>query len=165
VVFFCAQVRYTGGMAIHLFTTGKLKDAAYATAEAEYLKRLVVPWTITITELATAATPTAEAKTQSAALAKLGPRIQVMLLDEHGPQPTSPALAQQLHSALCAGPLALLIGGAAGFDAAFKAAHPLHLSLSKLTLPHQLVRVVLAEQLYRCQSIVAGHPYHRGVPN
>jgi 23S rRNA (pseudouridine1915-N3)-methyltransferase len=56
---------------------------------------------------------------------------------------------------------AFIIGGADGLDAAVKERADKLLSLSALTLPHALVRVVLAEQLYRAWSILARHPYHR----
>ena len=57
--------------------------------------------------------------------------------------------------------VALLIGGADGFDPTVLARANESISLSKLTLPHYLVRVVLAEALYRAESINEGHPYHR----
>jgi 23S rRNA (pseudouridine1915-N3)-methyltransferase len=56
---------------------------------------------------------------------------------------------------------AFLIGGADGLDAQLKRSARLMLSLSAMTLPHQLVRVVLVEQLYRAVSLLHGHPYHR----
>ena len=58
--------------------------------------------------------------------------------------------------------VALLIGGAEGLDAALKQSAQLMLSVSSMTLPHQLVRVLLAEQLYRAVSLLRNHPYHRG---
>src|SRR5690606_41160505 len=58
-------------------------------------------------------------------------------------------------------PVAILVGGPDGLDPALKAAADESLRLSSLTLPHPLVRVLLAEQLYRAWSINAGHPYHR----
>ena len=57
--------------------------------------------------------------------------------------------------------LAFLIGGPDGFAPAVRERADLDWSLSRLTLPHALVRVVLAEQLYRAHSLLAGHPYHR----
>lgn len=59
------------------------------------------------------------------------------------------------------GDVAFLIGGADGLDAQLKRSAHLMLSLSAMTLPHQLVRVILVEQLYRAVSLLHGHPYHR----
>jgi 23S rRNA (pseudouridine1915-N3)-methyltransferase len=58
--------------------------------------------------------------------------------------------------------VAFLIGGADGLDERVKQDASLTLSLSSMTLPHQLVRVLLAEQLYRAVSLLHNHPYHRG---
>lgn len=60
------------------------------------------------------------------------------------------------------GDVAFLIGGADGLATALKKEADLLWSLSALTLPHQLVRIMLAEQLYRATSLLSGHPYHRG---
>ena len=57
--------------------------------------------------------------------------------------------------------MAFLIGGADGLDTELKRSAQLMLSLSAMTLPHQLVRVLLAEQLYRAATLLTGHPYHR----
>jgi 23S rRNA (pseudouridine1915-N3)-methyltransferase len=59
------------------------------------------------------------------------------------------------------GDLAFIIGGADGLDPAWRQRAALVLSLGAMTWPHVLARVMLAEQLYRAQSILAGHPYHR----
>ena len=59
-------------------------------------------------------------------------------------------------------PVAIVIGGPDGIDAALKADAAERIRLSSLTLPHPLVRVILAEQLYRAWSVLANHPYHRG---
>lgn len=86
----------------------------------------------------------------------------LVALDESGAEPNSVELAarfggwRQRH-----GHLTLAIGGADGFDASVLAAAAERWSLSRLTLPHLLVQVVVAEQLYRAASILAGHPYHR----
>lgn len=85
-----------------------------------------------------------------------------VVLDEHGRDLDTPALAQRLAAwREAARPVALLIGGPDGLDPTLKAGADETLRLSSLTLPHPLVRVVLAEQLYRAWSINAGHPYHR----
>jgi len=83
-------------------------------------------------------------------------------LDEHGDRVTSAALAVRLAAWQREGrDAALVIGGADGLDPALKERCDETLRLSDLTLPHALVRVVVAEALYRASTIIAGHPYHR----
>jgi 23S rRNA (pseudouridine1915-N3)-methyltransferase len=87
---------------------------------------------------------------------------RVVALDERGTSLTTTALAAKLKSwQLEASDVAMLIGGPDGLDAALRAAAHERIRLSDLTLPHAMVRVLLAEQLYRAWSINAGHPYHR----
>jgi 23S rRNA (pseudouridine1915-N3)-methyltransferase len=83
-------------------------------------------------------------------------------LDERGRTCTSQAFARLLEGwRKDAQTVAFLIGGADGLHDSLKRSARLMLSLSAMTLPHQLVRVILAEQLYRAAAILAGHPYHR----
>jgi 23S rRNA (pseudouridine1915-N3)-methyltransferase len=94
-----------------------------------------------------------------AALPKGG---RVIALDEHGAHMTTVQLSQQLsiwqqHG----GDVSFVIGGADGLDAEFKKNADMLLRLSNMTLPHGMVRVILAEQLYRAWSILRNHPYHR----
>ena len=94
-----------------------------------------------------------------AALPKGG---RVIALDENGAHMTTVQLSQQLsiwqqHG----GDVSFVIGGADGLDAEFKKNADMLLRLSNMTLPHGLVRVILAEQLYRAWSILRNHPYHR----
>jgi len=85
-----------------------------------------------------------------------------VLLDEAGVSLSTSELAQRLERWRAEGrDIAFVIGGAEGTAAALKAEADFTWSLSKLTLPHGLVRVMLAEQLYRAVSLLAGHPYHR----
>ncbi|MEQ8824399.1 MAG: 23S rRNA (pseudouridine(1915)-N(3))-methyltransferase RlmH [Filomicrobium sp.] len=86
-----------------------------------------------------------------------------VLLDERGNQFSSDDLASFLSRSRDDGAreIAFLIGGADGHGEPARKACPTTLSLSKLTLPHGLARIMLAEQLYRAITIVAGHPYHR----
>ena len=73
----------------------------------------------------------------------------------------SPTLSRSLHQPMAQGkPLVLIIGGAYGVTEAVMEHANLVWSLSRLVFPHQLVRLILAEQLYRAQQIAAGHPYH-----
>jgi 23S rRNA (pseudouridine1915-N3)-methyltransferase len=83
-------------------------------------------------------------------------------LDVRGQSVGTPALARRLEAWMQGGrDIALLIGGPDGLDPACLAGADWRWSLSPLTLPHALVRVLVAEQLYRAWSILAGHPYHR----
>lgn len=85
-----------------------------------------------------------------------------VVLDEHGRSFPTRALADHLRRWRNDGrDIAFIIGGADGLDDEVKSRADLLWSLSPLTLPHGLVRVVLAEQLYRASSLLAGHPYHR----
>ena len=94
-----------------------------------------------------------------AALPKGG---RVVALDEHGAQMTTVQLSQQLSIwQQQGGDVSFVIGGADGLDAEFKKNADMLLRLSNMTLPHGLVRVILAEQLYRAWSILRNHPYHR----
>jgi 23S rRNA (pseudouridine1915-N3)-methyltransferase len=86
----------------------------------------------------------------------------IVALDERGDDVDSAGLAARLSRwQQQAGAVALLIGGPDGLDASLGSAAHERIRLSSLTLPHALVRVVLAEQLFRAWSINAGHPYHR----
>ena len=86
----------------------------------------------------------------------------IVALDERGRDLTTIQWAQHLERWKGEGrDIALIIGGADGLDASIKNRADLLLRLSSLTLPHGLVRIVLAEQLYRAWSISQGHPYHR----
>ena len=87
---------------------------------------------------------------------------RIVALDERGTALTTLALAAKLKDwQLENDVVALVIGGPDGLDPAFRQAAHERIRLSDLTLPHAMVRVLLAEQLYRAWSVNAGHPYHR----
>lgn len=95
-------------------------------------------------------------------LAALPAQPTLVALDERGRQPTTTELSGQLARWMQEGAQpCFVIGGADGLDASVKARSQLLLGISHLTLPHGLVRVLLAEQLYRAVSLLKGHPYHR----
>ncbi len=93
----------------------------------------------------------------------LPPDALLMLLDERGKTPDSEAFAAMLRDWRDAGrrDLAIAIGGADGLDSALLRKADAVISFGRMTWPHQLVRILLAEQLYRAATILAGHPYHR----
>ena len=83
-------------------------------------------------------------------------------LDEHGRTLSTAQMAKQFEQWMRQGrDLCFVIGGADGLDEGFKRSADMRLSLSALTLPHALVRVVIAEQLYRVVSLIRNHPYHK----
>ena len=97
-----------------------------------------------------------------AILAALPAQAFLIALDERGRQPTTVELSAQLAHWMQEGAQpCFVIGGADGLDASIKTKSDLLLGISRLTLPHGLVRVLLAEQLYRATSLLKGHPYHR----
>ena len=95
-------------------------------------------------------------------LARIGDNDLVVALDEHGQQTSSMQLAERIKSwQMHRFGVVMVVGGADGLGKLVLARANECISLSKLTLPHYLVRVVLAEALYRADSINSGHPYHR----
>ena len=96
-------------------------------------------------------------------IARLGRGARVVLLDERGTSWNTLQFAARLqHWQEAYAEVALLIGGADGHAPAVRALAAEQWSLSALTLPHGLVRVLLAEQIYRATTVLRGHPYHRG---
>lgn len=138
------------------------------TGFGEYAKRMPADCRIVLREIKpeqrsgsrTAATVMQlEAARIEAALPK---GCRIIALDERGKDVTTVQLAEQLTTwQQTGGDVAFLIGGADGLDPALKAKAQGMLRISSLTLPHGMVRVLLAEQLYRAWSITQNHPYHR----
>lgn len=94
---------------------------------------------------------------------QLAPSAVLFLLDERGKNMSSEAFAEKIAGFRDGGQrnLGIAIGGPDGHDPALHQAATLILSFGALTWPHQLVRIMLAEQLYRAATILSGHPYHR----
>lgn len=94
--------------------------------------------------------------------AALPKNSRIIALDEHGKDLTTVQLSQCLTQWQQDGrDVTFVIGGADGLDGGFKASADMLVRISSLTLPHGMVRVILAEQLYRAWSITQNHPYHR----
>ena len=110
-----------------------------------------------------ASAPERRAAEARALLEAAGKGAALCLLDERGAAMTSAAWAGGIAAARDAGraTYAVLIGGPDGLDAEIARAARVVVSFGGLTWPHQLFRVMAAEQIYRCLTILAGHPYHR----
>ena len=134
----------------------------------EYAKRMPRECKIELVEVK--AEPRSTGRSVSQILAAEAQRIQSALpqdcirivMDERGAQPTTKVLADHMKAWMRGGRhVAFIVGGADGLHKTVKqAAHHL-MALSALTLPHALVRVLLAEQLYRAYTLMHNHPYHR----
>lgn len=155
-------------MRLRILAVGHRQPAWVDTAVDEYLKRIRSPWRVelvAIEAVARSSSGKAEAATLregEKVLAALRDRERVILLDETGKTFTSREWSQRLQYLAGEAPdLALLIGGPDGHAPLVRARAAESWSLSRLTLPHGLARVMLAEQLYRAQSLLLGHPYHR----
>jgi 23S rRNA (pseudouridine1915-N3)-methyltransferase len=134
----------------------------------EYQKRLRAPLVLELLEIPVATRRAGEnperpmAREGANMLAALGPKDHVVALEVDGTSRSTAALGSWLTDRLReAKPLALLIGGPDGLAPACRERADETWSLSPLTLPHALVRIVVAEQIYRAMSLLAGHPYHR----
>ena len=159
-------------MRLIIAAVGRLKDGAerellerYRDRFADLGKRLGLgPATWHEPGESRAGTAAKRCAEEGAALLKLARDADtVIALDERGKALTSPAFAQLLAKIRDdgAGTLAILIGGPDGLAPAVRDAAHIKLSFGAITLPHGLARIVLAEQLYRAATILAGHPYHR----
>ncbi len=135
---------------------------------AEYAKRM--PREAPLELVAVKAEPRNSGKPVAALMAAEAERLRAALpgqcrrvvLDEHGEDITTDKLARRLATWAQQGDdVAFVIGGPDGLDPGFKQGAHETLRLSSLTLPHGLVRVILAEALYRATSLLKGHPYHR----
>lgn len=156
---------------IKLITTGNLKEAYWRDAVAEYSKRLGAYARLEIVELKESRLPESPSEGEIAAalekeataiFAALPARATLVALCVEGKQYTSEELATLLDGVMQeSGTLALVIGSSHGLAPRVKAAADLKLSVSKLTFPHQMMRVLLLETLYRSLSILHGGKYHK----
>jgi 23S rRNA (pseudouridine1915-N3)-methyltransferase len=134
---------------------------------AEYLKRMPREISVEIVEIrpdkrAAGKSPEAVQEAEAARILEAAGRDLLVVLDERGQEVTTTQLAQRMESWLAGGrDVSLVIGGADGLHASLKHKADWLWSLSRLTMPHGMVRVVLTEQLYRAWTVIQNHPYHR----
>ena len=144
-------------MKLKIVWVGKTKSAAIKALTEEYLERLSYHGDVEGLEVASE-----EALLNMAGALKTPPTL--VLLDQRGRQLTSEQLAEMLEAHQVRGTQSLIfaVGPADGFSQQARHVANLVLSLGKMTLAHELARVVLLEQLYRGFTIIKGYPYHRG---
>ncbi len=138
---------------VSVICQGRLKEPYYIAACQEYLKRLGVYCKAEVTELAE----------DGDVMPRIPKGAYVIALCIEGDKFSSPALAERLAALAGRGVsrVCFLIGGSEGLPAAAKERADMRLSMSDMTFPHHLARVMLLEQLYRAFSINAGTKYHK----
>lgn len=150
-------------MSVRVLAVGKKHESWVSDGISRYEKRLRKPFDChwQLLPHSSREGDAARAEESERILAKLDRDAFVVLLDERGRNVDSPALAATLRGAFDAGrAVTVIIGGAYGVSDQVRSRAGFVWSLSKLVFPHQLVRLILAEQLYRAQEIAAGRPYH-----
>ena len=157
---------------VTIICTGKLKEKFYLDAAAEYAKRLSRFCTLTILELPEERLPESPSPAQiEAALAREADAVRAKLpagclliaMCVEGQERSSEALARYLAEAAARGArhIVFLIGSSYGMHPSLKQQADLRLSMSPMTFPHHLLRVMLLEQIYRAYQINAGSKYHK----
>lgn len=146
---------------LHLIVVGKLKDKYLESLENDYLKRIKKP-KLQIHEIkASAENKDQEAQVVLKKIAALSENHFVVVLTEFGEEFQSPQFSSWLYENFNSGKdLIFVVCGAEGPGAELLKNCDAKLSLSKLTFPHKLARLIFVEQIYRAQTIKDGHPYH-----
>ncbi|HDR89895.1 MAG TPA: 23S rRNA (pseudouridine(1915)-N(3))-methyltransferase RlmH [Bacteroidetes bacterium] len=154
-------------MKITLLAVGKTKEAYLKEGQNEYLKRLFRYVPFEYRELAEVKGKNLKEeqireKEAEHIMRSISPGNRIILFDERGDQYTSEGLANWLQHQMMEGNrnICLVIGGPYGFSSRVRKAADQELSLSRLTFSHQMVRLIILEQLYRAFTILKGEPYH-----
>ena len=159
-------------LSVYLICVGKLKEKFYQDACAEYIKRLSPYCRLTLVELPEEKLPqdpsqaqidAALEKESQAIRAKLPPSTSLVCLCVEGRLRSSEELARYLADSAAQGAshIVFLIGSSFGMHESLKRQAALRLSMSPMTFPHHLLRVMLLEQIYRAYQINAGSRYHK----
>lgn len=152
-------------MKITIAAIGRNKNSSATKALfSEYIKR--TPWDVKLIELEEKKNLPPEILADKEAqmlLNSVAGANKIIALDERGKNLSSPELASKIEGWQNSGDshIAFLIGGAAGHGLEVRQRADLLLSMGKLTWPHMMARAMLAEQVYRCHTIISGHPYHK----
>jgi len=160
-------------MHITIIAVGRMKTGPERELVSRYLDRAIATGKqlglsrFSVTELTESRAGSAKARKSEEAKAikaAIPDGAVIIALDEHGKSLSSVGFSNQVSNWRDNGRAAIcfLIGGADGLDHSLLSSADLSLAFSTFTWPHQLVRIMLAEQLYRTTTILSGHPYHRG---
>lgn len=147
----------------HLIVVGKLKDSHLESVEKDYLKRINNPELLIHEVKASAEDKNAEAEAIIKKIKDLsqGTATHLIAMTEWGKRTNSVAFAEWTKTLIeRPAKIFFLIAGAEGFSQEILNICHERISLSELTFPHKLARILLVEQLYRAQTIRSGHPYH-----
>ncbi|MGN0377771.1 MAG: 23S rRNA (pseudouridine(1915)-N(3))-methyltransferase RlmH [Suilimivivens sp.] len=159
-------------MKISIICVGKIKEKFYRDAIAEYTKRLGKYCKLEIIEVQDEKTPDhagdaleeqIKEKEASRILKHIKEDAFVYSLEINGEQPDSVELSKQISALAIQGKshIQFIIGGSLGLHSSVSKAADKAISFSNMTFPHQLMRVILLEQIYRSYRIIAGEPYHK----
>lgn len=152
-------------MQITVYAVGRKMPTWVLQASQEYVKRMPRRWQFQVREFAQSQGENSEiimSREADALLAAIPEKSHVVALDNRGHHWSTEDVASQLENWQTLGKsVVLLIGGADGLHPRCRERADQLWSLSPLTFPHPLVRIILAEQLYRAQSLLDNHPYHR----
>lgn len=151
-------------MNLLILAIGK-KKSDYDALIAEYQKRITAPYSLTLEIISPAGIDHREqskSKEAEKLLSRLLPTDYVIILDEHGKDMTTVQLSEKIEQQLTSGVkrLVFVIGGSYGLDQSVINRGNLTLRLGSLTLPHELARLIIAEQLYRTTNLLGGGKYH-----
>jgi 23S rRNA (pseudouridine1915-N3)-methyltransferase len=154
-------------MKLHIISVGHKMPDWVETACAEYLKRMPREMNTEIIEIkpdkrGSGKNSEAVQESEAKRILEAAGKSYLIALDERGQEVTTLQLADKMTIWLAGGKdIALIIGGADGLHTSIKQKADWLWSLSKLTLPHGMVRILLTEQLYRAHTVIQNHPYHR----
>ena len=158
-------------MNISIICVGKIKESFYREAVAEYSKRLSSYCTFRVTEVEDESDQGFSSGDASLILSKEAERIlkavkpgmYVVTLEIKGKKTDSEGFSKMLSDLFVSGKsdIAFIIGGSNGLDRSVSERADMRLSFSDMTFPHQLMRVILSEQIYRAFRIMRGEPYHK----
>lgn len=152
---------------IQIVAIGKIKEAAMQSMIDEYAKRLKPVHQLVVSELANSVKKETDVRgiiddESARILSKIDDKAFVILLDLQGKDLSSEAMSEKLIDTLDRGlAITFVIGGSHGVSDAVRARAQFRWKISNLTFPHQLIRVMLFEQIYRMFMIAKNHPYHK----